>query len=81
METPTKEQFLEEDGLKIVSRISDASWRHGTYETHVFHRETDNTFWQVVFRLSTDGETNELREGGYQVKQVTPQEKIVVVYV
>lgn len=81
MESPTQEHLLEEDGLKIVSRISDASWRHGTYETQVFHREKDDTFWQVVFRLSTDGETNELREGGYTIRQVTPQEKVVIVYV
>lgn len=37
MEAPTQEQFLEADGLDVVSRISDPSWRHGTYETHVFH--------------------------------------------
>ena len=81
METPTQEQLVEEDGLEIVSRVSDASWRHGTYETQVFHRKTDDTFWEVTFRLSTDGETNELTDGGYYIKQVHPQERVVVVYV
>ena len=81
METPKKEQLLEEDGLKVVSRISDPSWRHGTYETKVFCRGEDNTFWEVKFQLSTDGETNGLREGEYLIRQVTPQEKTIIIYV
>ena len=80
METPTREQLLDEDGLERVSRVSDASWRHGTYETQVFKREEDNTFWEVIFQLSTDGETHGLREDDYDIRQVTPQEKTIIIY-
>lgn len=79
MEAPTCEQLSDEE-LECVATHSDTSWRHGTRETHVFKRETDGTFWEAKFRLSTDGETNELREGLAKIRQVFPKEKTVTVY-
>ena len=78
---PTCEQIYYEDGLKSVSRKADDSWRHGSYVTEVFKREADQTYWQAVYALSTDGETNELRSGDALVDQVKPVEKTVVDYV
>jgi hypothetical protein len=85
MESPTCEQLIDEegscnDGFKLISRISDPSWRHGTRETQVFLRESDQTFWEAKFRLSTDGETNELREGLAKIRQVQPKEKMITIY-
>jgi hypothetical protein len=81
MITPTCEELLEEDGLDMVHRESDASWRHGTYEYRVYHRVADDTYWSAAFRLSTDGETNELREGTAEINQVVPQQEMVTTYV
>ena len=78
METPTKQEL---EGFKVVSAISDPSWRHGTRETHVFHRPADDTYWEVKFRLSSDGETNEFYSDEYEIKQVKPEQKVITVYV
>ena len=71
---PTCEEILEEVGFEeIHSEIVD-KWRWGTVMFEVFRRESDETLWGVDYRVSTDGETNELREGIaeiYEVKQVT----------
>lgn len=63
-----------------VHRESDASWRHGTRETQVFHRKADDTYWQAQFRLSTDGDTNELAEGLATITRVYPHQVTVVAY-
>jgi hypothetical protein len=77
---PTAEQLLDEDGLKSVHREADDSWRHGCYISEVFHRNSDNTYWMVNYRLSHDGETNGLRDGDYSLDQVEPFEKTVTDY-
>jgi hypothetical protein len=77
---PTCDQLCDEDGCKVVSRSSDPSWRHGSRETTVFHRESDGTFWEAHYRVSTDGETHELREGEATIRRVYPHEVTVTVY-
>ena len=79
MEKPTCEQLID-DELDSVSRESDDSWRHGSYITQVFYRKADGTYWQAEYRLSSDGETNELREGYAEITQVKPVEKSVTTY-
>ncbi|WP_149648883.1 hypothetical protein [Azospirillum argentinense] len=64
-----------------VSREADTSWRHGAYITQVFHRAADDTYWRALYCLSTDGETNGLREGDAEITQVRPVEKTVIDYV
>lgn len=78
---PTCEQLLDEDGLKSVQRDADDSWRHGAYISQVFHRTDDDTYWGVNYELSTDGETNGLREGTADILQVRPVTKTVTDYV
>ncbi len=77
---PTHEDLSDEIGVKSVHREADDSWRHGSYVTEVFHRESDNTYWMASYRLSTDGETNELRDGEADIKQVEPFERTVTDY-
>lgn len=77
---PTCEELFDGDGFKSVHREADTSWRHGAYITQVFHREADGTYWEANYRLSTDGETNELREGSAEIREVVPVEKTVIVY-
>jgi hypothetical protein len=72
--TPPTCQEICDEAVDQVYRSSDPSWRHGTYEHRVYHRESDNTFWAADFRLSTCGETNELREGFAEIYQVWPVE-------
>lgn len=79
-EKPTCEQLYEDDGVESVYRHTDDTWRHGSYVTEVFKRESDGTFWQAKYRLSTDGETNELREGLAEIAQVESFERTVVDY-
>ena len=77
MNVPTCNELCEQDPIK---QESDPSWRHGTYETWVFRRDEDNTYWRASFRLSGDGETNELREGLAVISQVYPHTVQTTVY-
>lgn len=65
--------------LQPISRESDPSWRHGTRETWVFE-PAPGVFWEASFRLSTDGETHELREGCAGVRRVYPVTETVTAY-
>lgn len=77
---PTCEELCEEDGFEQVHREADDSWRHGSYVTAVYKRASDGTYWEASYRLSTDGETNELREGLATITQVEPQEVKTIAY-
>ena len=79
--TPTCEQMFEEDGLISVSRESDDSWRHGCDIYEVFHRTADNTYWSADYQVSTDGETNGLRENEAEITEVVPIQELVTKYV
>jgi hypothetical protein len=74
MNKPTCEELFEEDGYTSVYRKADDSWRHGSYITEVFKRDSDETFWAAHYRKSGDGETNELREGYARICQVEPHQ-------
>lgn len=76
---PTCEQPYNEE-LKLIDRKTDDSWRHGSYVTAIYRRDEDGTFWRTMYRLSSDGETNELREGLAKIKQVFPKEVTVTIY-
>lgn len=65
MEKPTCKQIIDNDGLVLVKKGEQdgPSWRHGSRREDVFHRLEDDTYWIVTYRRSTDGETNDLRDG------------------
>lgn len=75
---PTCEEICEEE-LESVEREIDNSWRHGCYIYEVYRRQSDDTYWAVSYRLSTDGETNELREGSAEISQVFPVTETITV--
>ena len=78
---PTCEQISDGGSeFHCVLTEADPSWRHGCRMAEVFMRQTDGTFWQVTYRKSTDGETNELREGLAKITQVEPRTVKVVKY-
>lgn len=66
--------------FETVSEHSDNSWRHGTRETVVFRRKSDGTFWEAKYRLSTDQECNELREGYAMIRRVYPHREMTTIY-
>lgn len=66
--------------LPLVDTKDDMSWRHGSRRTEVFHRESDNTFWSAYYCVSTDGETNELREGMAEISRVVPKQVTTTIY-
>lgn len=78
---PTKEEFMEEEGLEKVSSEADPGWRHGCYMSVVYSRSSDNTFWQVCFRLSGDGEYHGIEENEFEVYRVVPKEVTTTIYV
>lgn len=80
MKEPTQEELLEEINLISVKREADDSWRHGCYITQVFHRLADDTYWEVNYDLSSDGETHGIREGYYDISQVRRIERIIIDY-
>lgn len=80
MEKPTCEQVLNNELGDSVYRHDNPSWRHGNRVTEVFHRKSDNTFWEFYYCESGDGEYNELREGNASIAQVEPYETTVTRY-
>ena len=81
MNEPTCKDLFLEDGYVPVHRDSDDSWRHGAYISEVFKRDSDGTYWLASYCLSSDGETNELREGEADITQVKPKEVMITQYV
>ena len=77
---PTCEQIFQDELGEPIFSSDDASWRHGSRRTEVYLRTSDHTYWRVHYCVSTDGETNELREGLAQIAQVEPYEKMVIAY-
>lgn len=77
---PTNVQLLEEESVDVV-HSSCTHWRHGTYESVIFHRPSDATYWCAHYCLSTDGETNELRDGGAHITRVMPVEVMSTQYI
>lgn len=77
---PTHEQLSDEIGFESVLRKADDGWRHGCDIYEVFQRLEDDTYWAVNYRLSTDGETNELRQGECDITQVRPVATTVIKY-
>ena len=76
---PTCEELWNEE-LEEVYRSSKTGWRHGTTESTVFYRESDETYWKAIYQLSTDSETNDLRDGYAIIRQVVPKQVITVIY-
>ncbi len=80
---PTCEQLSESwrtDDFASADRVADDSWRHGSRVTEVFHRVADDTYWKAYYRLSTCGETDELRDGDASICQVWPKEIVTTTY-
>lgn len=71
MQVPTQEELLD-DKLIEVKIMADNSWRHGSYMTVIYLRDSDQTFWMVKYVFSTGCETNGLRDGDYSCVQVLP---------
>ena len=63
----------------LVEKEADPSWRHGCYMSSTWKRKSDNTFWFSSYRVSTDDETNELRDGECDIIRVYPVTKTVQV--
>lgn len=82
MDAPTREQLLEEELGDPVQCKDDTSWRHGSYRTEVYHRQSDGTYWRAKYCVSTDGETNGLRDEhvGCKIVQVWPVQVTVTEY-
>ena len=45
---PPTQDDLWEKKLSLIETTSDNNWRHGTYETNIFFREEDKTYWQTA---------------------------------
>lgn len=85
IEKPTQEDLEEaawdgHDDFERVSKKADNDWRHGCTITAILKRLTDATFWRVVYRQSTDGEYNGIRENDYSLVQVKPVEVTTTKY-
>lgn len=77
MNAPTCAQLYGEDGdatqgYVLVHTVNDPSWRHGLRVTGTYLRQSDSTYWSAHYRLSTNGETNELAEGLADIYEVEP---------
>ncbi len=79
MKTPTNENIWNEELTQVLE--FSRPWRHGELVADVYKREEDSTYWRVEFCRSSDGETNELREGNATITRVRPVEVITINYV
>lgn len=81
VEKPTNDQLCEDKvNFESVAREADNTWRHGCYMWQVFRRKSDDTYWAAAYCLSTDGETNGLRDGDVEITRVYPHIKTVTDY-
>jgi hypothetical protein len=79
---PTCEDLFRHDEGDVyieVQHETETGWRHGHYVCDVFHRASDDSYWSASYRVSTGGDTNELREGFAEISRVIPVEKTIVI--
>lgn len=77
---PTSSDICENiDELELVHETV-GSWRHGHHITEVYFRNKDNTYWQVSYEKSIDGESNGLRDGYALIERVWPIQTTITVY-
>lgn len=79
MPEPTCDQLFNEEGYEQVDTLL-TPWRHGTFQICAFRDEADGTYWKAKFRVSSDGETHELRDGTASISQCWPREVTITVY-
>jgi hypothetical protein len=78
IQPPTKDDVYAEQ-IELVESHADPSWRHGCYMREVYHRASDDTYWQVSYQRTGDGEYNSLRDGDAEFERVYPVSKIVTI--
>ena len=70
---PTCEQiFNEDEDLEVVSEETVGNWRWGHVEECILHRKSDDSFWSCSYRVGSQGETHDLRDGDADIGQVEP---------
>lgn len=74
------ELYNNHEDFVVVKRESDNSWRHGCYMYVIYKRLSDETYWCASYCLSTDHETNGLREGNADIFQMEPYEITIIDY-
>lgn len=64
---------------KVLDEVVETT-RCGTINRCVFKRINDNTFWQVYYERSSDGEYNEFRDETVEIQQVEPFPVTIIKY-
>jgi hypothetical protein len=77
IEAPTRQQLRDEVGFKIVQSDLDDDCYCGDTTVAIYVRESDGTYWQARYNISSDGFINDLEGGEYcqpvEVTQVKPE--------
>ena len=71
MVPPTYDELWEE--CDEIEETTIGHWRHGRIMKTVWQRPSDETYWLAKYRVSTDGESNDLRDGLREPIQVMPE--------
>jgi len=76
---PTHEELLEMFYANgAVDSGVDDTWRWGTENWSVFHRESDDTHWRVKYRVgSGDCEVHGIRDNDYFMVRVYKVKKVI----
>lgn len=78
---PSPIDLLDENGYECIEENTIDRWRWGTVEEWIYQSEdTPPRYWSATFRISTDGETNGLRDGEAVIAEVVPTEVIKTVW-
>lgn len=81
METPNstvvwETWYLPDSDYEIIADNITDTWRHGTIHQTIIRRKSDDTFWMINYRQSTDGEYNEFRDNEKTFQRVTPVQRL-----
>ncbi len=78
---PTQEELLEEEGLEFKKNEVCDTWRWGNVICEIFYRESDKTYWEVIYKTGGDGDTHGLRDNDYSIQEVVPQTVEIINYI
>jgi hypothetical protein len=76
---PTCEDIWNNEGV-TKNEVNATHSRYGRFNSDVYRRVADDTFWRVEYHESDDDVVNELRDGEANISRVIPEEVTETVY-
>lgn len=78
MKKPTFQELFEDGFLSV--HIDSENDRYGVYNSEVFHRKSDDTYWVLKHTAHANGVGFILCEEKSEIFRVYPKEKTIIIY-